>query len=161
MNEENEDELKSSEGKKRGRPSEFRAGYIEIATAYANPRYELNVNALDEESKTIIERERGLIDYGSRGQAIPQLCSLSLILGVEESTVTKWREKNNAFDKACRQILATQKQLLADNALRKHWDGKTSQFMLQCNHGMIPAQRVEHEGTLSLTGLLDATDSEK
>jgi hypothetical protein len=77
------------------------------------------------------------------GCELPQLVNFAQKIGVDYSTLTRWRDKHEEFRNAYIQVLKIQEALLVGNAIQNRYNPYFAQFMLKNCHGWKDRQEVD------------------
>lgn len=97
-------------------------------------------------SKTLLKRAADYITtYQQYGDAIPSIEGLSIVIGVNRSTVYAWKAEHPEFSNMLDELLAAQARVLMNNGLTGDFQPTIAKLVL-AKHGYHDKQETEISG---------------
>lgn len=92
----------------------------------------------------LAKAEEYLDTWQENGDAIPQLASLALHIGITPETVKQWKkeEDKEAFSLICARVMAAQQKELINMGLTRKYDNSLTKLLLM-KHGYSDRQEVD------------------
>lgn len=88
------------------------------------------------------KKAKGYIDNLPSDQVIPSIAGLAVYLGVNRSTVYKWRDENQEFSDTLECLLDNQEVKAVNNGLTGDFNATITKLIL-ANHGYSEKQEIE------------------
>lgn len=117
-------------GKKGGRPSEFKEEYIDKVDEYLNSQIDEEYDWVRTEGNSSTTKEHRI------KVKLPTLEGFANFIDVDITSLYPWEDKNVRFSQALNKIRNEQKRRLLEKGLSGDYNSLIAKLILSANHGM-------------------------